>query len=227
MSVKLQNRNAKPSTPEPGTEASPNARIAARYDQAPYASHAYPQSQPARLAAIAQLYGLDAPAIETARVLEIGCASGGNIIPLAARYPEAHFTGVELSIVQAEQGAVRIARLGLGNAAIVRADVAAFAPGEKAFDYILCHGVYSWAPQAVRDAILRVIGECLSPEGVAFVSYNVLPGWRPKQVLRDALMSRVSGIADVGAQVAFTRAFLARLRAYGPAIDATSVNVRE
>ena len=192
--------------------ASGNSRIAARYDQAPYDSHCYPQSHPARLAAIASLFGLSPPQVANARVLEIGCASGGNIIPLAAQFPNAKFTGLELSPVQAQAGASMIERLGLANIQILAGDVAYFSAKGAKFDFILCHGVYSWAPQSVRDAILQLIGKRLAPDGVAFVSYNVLPGWRPKQVLRDALMSRVKDLADVGAQIAFTRAFLDRLK---------------
>src|SRR5450631_1782473 len=118
--------------------AEANAKIAARYDQVPYVSNPFPQSHPARLAAIAQLYGLETPRVEKARVLEIGCASGGNIIPLAASYPEASITGLELSGVQASQGNVRISRLGLANAAIINGDVVDYAPEAEQFDYILC-----------------------------------------------------------------------------------------
>ena len=30
------------------------------------------------------------------------------------------------------------------------------------FDYIICHGVYSWVPSAVQEAILRVCSENLA-----------------------------------------------------------------
>ncbi len=210
--VKTKAQDAAPATA--ASEVAANARIASRYDQEPYASHPYPQSHPARLGAVARLFGLPAPAIESARVLEIGCAAGGNLIPLAAQYPNAHFTGLELSIVQADRADARIERLGLSNIGVIHGDVAEFSTQGAKFDYVICHGVYSWAPAPVREAIMRTIATCLSPNGVAYISYNVLPGWRPKQVLRDALMSRVSGLADVSAQIAFTRAFLARLKSW-------------
>src|SRR5262245_66566311 len=55
------------------------------FDQLPYPSMPFAYTQPAHLAALAALYGLEPPRAASARVLELGCASGGNIIPLAAR----------------------------------------------------------------------------------------------------------------------------------------------
>jgi hypothetical protein len=54
------------------------------YDLVPYVSYSFPQSHPDRLATIATLFGLKPPAIKTSRVLELGCASGMNLIPVAA-----------------------------------------------------------------------------------------------------------------------------------------------
>ena len=53
-------------------------QLRAAYDAVPYESHAFPQTAPGRLAAIAYLFGLDALDVSTARVLEIGCAAGGT-----------------------------------------------------------------------------------------------------------------------------------------------------
>ena len=38
------------------------------------------------------------------------------------------------------------------------------------FDFIICHGVYSWIPEALREDLLRVCRERLTPDGVAMVS---------------------------------------------------------
>ena len=72
------------------------------YDELPYVSMPITYSQPAHLAAQAWLHGLEAPSADTASVLEIGAASGGNIIPLAARFPRARLLGLDL-------GAARVA----------------------------------------------------------------------------------------------------------------------
>lgn len=57
------------------------------YDEVPYTSHPFPQTHPERLATIGTLFGMRPPPVETARVLELGCASGGNLIPLAVAFP--------------------------------------------------------------------------------------------------------------------------------------------
>ena len=85
------------------------------YDLLPYPSMPIAYTQPAHLAALGTLFGLAPPAAEHARVLELGCAAGGNIIPLAARFPEASFLGIDLSQRHIADGQDRIAALGLGQ----------------------------------------------------------------------------------------------------------------
>ena len=46
------------------------------------------------------------------------------------------------------------------------------------FDYVIAHGVYSWVAPAVRDRLLELCRSALSEHGIAYVSYNVLPGGR-------------------------------------------------
>ncbi|MGK2951968.1 MAG: SAM-dependent methyltransferase, partial [Thiobacillus sp.] len=83
------------------------------YDELPYDSLPLPETQPDFLAAMAKLHGFDAPDPSRARILELGCAQGGNLIPLAWRWPVSTCVGVELSRVQAEAGAAFIQSLGL------------------------------------------------------------------------------------------------------------------
>ncbi|HEX3495926.1 MAG TPA: methyltransferase domain-containing protein [Methylocella sp.] len=91
------------------------ARTAKNYDSVPYPSYPYPRLQPARLSAITRLLGLSTQPAATARTLEIGCAAGGHIIPLAAAAPRAYFVGIDVSPAQIGQGLARIERLGLTN----------------------------------------------------------------------------------------------------------------
>ena len=72
------------------------------YDTLPYDSYSFPYSHPARLAAVARLFGLTPPENKKFRVLELGSASGGNLIPLAMFYPEVEVIGVDYSEVQVE-----------------------------------------------------------------------------------------------------------------------------
>src|SRR4051812_1758486 len=192
------------------------ARTALKYDLLPYQSKAFPQSQPSRLAAIAQVFGLEAAPLETARVLELGCASGGNIIPHAVLHPNATFVGVDLARTQVAAGRARIARLGLTNVEIRCQSFTEIGAELGSFDYIICHGVYSWVPSAVQEAIFRIIRARLSPVGVACISYNVLPGWRMLQPLRDAFMLQVPDDVDSRGRVAKARELLGFLAESSP-----------
>ena len=193
------------------------ARNAASYEDLPYESYAFPQTHPGRLAATARLFGLQTPPVGSARVLELGCAAGGNLIPLAARFPGARFVGIDLSQRQIDAGLSRIAALKLENVSLRRQSLTELRPKDGTFDYILCHGVYSWVPAPVREAILRIARDNLAPHGVAYVSYNVLPGWRVRQTLRDALALHVSPDRPLRARVAQARELLSFLEAHTPA----------
>src|SRR5690242_11705595 len=114
------------------------ARLAAArggdFDQLPYPSMPFAYTQPAHLAALATLYGLQPPAADSARVLELGCASGGNIIPLAARFPKARFVGLDLSAQHVRDGSRRIAALGLKNIDLRHGDLAEIEFAPNAFE---------------------------------------------------------------------------------------------
>jgi SAM-dependent methyltransferase len=180
---------SEPSVPDEAEAlAAALARTRKSYDDTPYVSSAFMRLQPGRMAAAARWFGLDAPDARSARVLEIGCASGGHLIPLAAATPQSHFVGVDLSSVQIEQGQTRIERLGLANIELSARSLSDIAAADGEFDFIVCHGVYSWIPEPVRADLIRVISERLSPDGVAVVSFNVLPGWRLFQLARDSLL---------------------------------------
>jgi cyclopropane fatty-acyl-phospholipid synthase-like methyltransferase/methyltransferase-like protein len=188
------------------------ARTSRSYDALPYQSDPFPRTHPSALAAIAHLFALETAPPGEARILELGCASGGNIIPLAARHPAAAVVGIDLSAAQVAAGRARIAHLGLANIDIRCQDFSEFLGATDApFDYIICHGVYSWVPAPLREQILRICRKCLSPRGVALVSYNVLPGWRPLQALRDCFLLHVSPDADPRRRVAEVRALLGAL----------------
>ena len=48
--------------------------------------------------------------------------------------------------------------------------------------------MYSWVPAEVQEALLSAFRRLLAPEGVAYMSYNVYPGWKAKEILRDAML---------------------------------------
>lgn len=170
-----------------------NQDISDTYTEVPYHSDAFGQSSPETLQVIATLFGLKPPAIETARVLELGCASGGNLMPFAARYEKSTCVGVDLVDLQIRQGQDILTKTGLNNLTLKTLSIEDIDARFGQFDYIICHGVYSWVPASVQDAILRVCKNNLSPNGVAYVSYNTYPGWKTKEIVRDAMLLRAAG----------------------------------
>jgi SAM-dependent methyltransferase len=158
------------------------------YDEIPYESFPITETHPDRLAVIGRLFGLACPEPSRARVLELGCAAGGNLLPIAWHLPETHCVGLELSRTQALRGAALANALELRNAEIRHQDLMAFAPEGEPFDYIIAHGLFSWVPPAVQDHVLRICGSRLAPGGVAYISYNTLPGGRQRSMLRDMLL---------------------------------------
>ena len=127
------------------------------------------------------------PHCKNAKVLEIGCSFGGNLIPFAINNKDARVVGVDLSGEQIRRGKEIVKEIGLDNLELIHGDICEFKSDEK-FDYIIAHGVFSWVPDFVKDAILRVVRENLSQNGVAFISYNTYPGWKVKDVVRDLML---------------------------------------
>jgi methyltransferase-like protein/trans-aconitate methyltransferase len=171
------------------------------YDDVPYTSLPFAQTHPDRLAALARLFGLEAPRLERCRVLELGCASGGNLIPMALTLPEARFVGVDLSSVQISDGQAILDALGLGNIRLSAISITEIDPASGPFDYIIAHGVYSWVPDDVQTRMLEICSRQLAPDGIAFISFNTLPGWRTRGVVRDLMRCHAMQFADPHARI--------------------------
>lgn len=166
----------------------PSDRTRAAYAEVPYPGLAFPQSHPDRLATHARLMGLKPAPPERCRMLELGCADGGNLIPMAAALPESEFRGLDLDPHALAAANERAAALGAGNVVFVEADLATLDPGELGrFDYVVAHGVYSWVPEEVRERLLALCRAVLERHGVAYISYNALPGGHLRAMTWDAM----------------------------------------
>lgn len=160
------------------------------YDEVPYKSYPFPQSHPSRLATVATLFGMRPTELEKCRVLELGCSSGGNIIPLADQYPESEFVGIDFSKVELEEGWKTVEALGLKNVQLLHRNILDVGEDLGKFDYVIAHGIYSWIPDDVQDKLLAVCRTNLKPQGVAYVSYNTYPGWHMREMVRNVMAFR-------------------------------------
>lgn len=182
-----------------------------RYDAVEYPAALYSTTHPDHLAAVARLHGLDSPDPRTARVLEIAGGDGVNVIAMAAALPHARFTSFDLSARAVARGTALVRASGLANVVIETGDLLDLADRmDGPFDYVVVHGLYAWVAEPVREAALRLIGRTLSPDGIAFVSYNALPGGYLRTAVRDMLLHAVQGIDDPDARVAQAHEALVR-----------------
>jgi len=182
------------------------------YDQVHYDTFPRRQTHPDRLASVARLFGMDPAPIPTCRVLEIGCGDGGNLIPMAYYLPGGCFTGIDLAAEPIAAGRTMADALDLRNLTLKVADLRDIGRQYSEFDYIVAHGLYSWIPPDVRDRLMAVCSERLAPQGVAFISYNVLPGRAVMQMLRDMMRYHTRDVAEPAPRIEQARAFLHFLR---------------
>ncbi len=182
------------------------------YDKVPYPNWTHRGTHPRQLEAIATLFGMQPVAITDCRVLEIGCASGSNILPMARDLPGSTFVGLDLSAVQITDAKKLAAEAGIQNVRFEQSDILTVDDSWGRFDYIVCHGIYSWVPDNVKEKILAICKNNLAAGGVAMVSYNVYPGWHFRRMIRDMMLYHVSGREYPRDQITQSRAMLEFLR---------------
>ena len=180
----------------------------APYDEVPYESNPFAQTHPNRLATVASLLGMKPKPIERCRVLELGCASGGNLIPMAIELPGSEFVGIDLSALQIDESNEILRKLDIKNVRLEHCNIADIDKKFGLFDYIICHGVFSWVPFDIKDKILDICRENLSWNGVAYVSYNALPGWHMRGMIRDMMCYHTARFTDNQMKVEQARALI-------------------
>jgi methyltransferase-like protein len=181
------------------------------YDELPYWLLPLVESHPRRLHAIAHLHGLTAVSPNQARVLELGCAVGGNIVPMAYTLPGSQFVGVDLSQRQIRDAKTFAEGSDVRNLDLRCVSIMDVTPQWGQFDYIIVHGVFSWVPPEVREKILQICGEQLSPRGVAYISFNCYPGSHARMWVREAMLFHVQNVKDPHARAQAAREFLIAL----------------
>ncbi|HJT89407.1 MAG TPA: class I SAM-dependent methyltransferase [Bryobacteraceae bacterium] len=178
------------------------------YDEIRYPGAPLEPTHPSRLAALATLFGMEPAPVERCRVLELGCGDGSNLLPMAADLPEARFVGFDLARTAIDAGNRAASELGVTNLRLEHASILDLDPALGLFDYIIAHGVYSWVAPEVQDKLLAIAGGNLAPQGVAYISYNALPGCRIRQMLREILLFHTCHSADAGERIAKAREML-------------------
>lgn len=175
-------------------EPSEISEIKNSYDDLMYESKAFSQTAINALEARARMMGLKPAAAGNAKVLELGCSMGGNIITQALYYPDAEFIGIDLSGRQVAQGNAIIEKMGLKNVRLEEKDILTVDESFGKFDYIIVHGIWSWVPDTVKDKIFSICRNNLTEHGIAYISYNVYPGWKRSEQIREIMLFSSSGM---------------------------------
>jgi methyltransferase-like protein len=108
---------------------------------------------------------------------------------MADQLPESRFIGIDASTRQIDDGRQIQTEAGLTNVELRSQNIMEFAD-DHPFDFIICHGVYSWVPEDVQQQILHICRQNLTSTGVAYISYNTYPGWHMRGMIRDIMRYR-------------------------------------
>lgn len=179
------------------------------YDIVPYQSRPFPSTHPDRLCAIGRIFGMSPAHPTDCRVLELGCASGGNLVPMAEQLQNSTFVGVDLSGIQIADGQTMIDALRLPNLSLLNSNILDVGKDFGMFDYVICHGVYSWVESEVQNKILSICRDLLRPHGIGFVSFNTYPGWHMRENVRRMMQYHSSRFSDIDERVRESRSLLA------------------
>ena len=189
----------------PGTVAAMQPAASELYEDVRYPGFPFPQTHPDRLALLARLHGLEPAPPDGCRVLEVGCADGINVLGMAASAPGLEAVGFDSAAGPLERGRELAQTAGLANVRLEALDLRDAGDALGSFDYVVAHGLYAWVPDDVRDALMALLARCLSPHGVAFVSYNARPGAGMRSLLREMALMHAGVAASVHERAAGAR----------------------
>ena len=91
-----------------------------------------------------------------------------------------------------------IDKLGLRNIRIEERDIRTFDGQSGIFDYIICHGTFSWVERDVQDKIFTRCSNNLAPDGLVYVSYNTYPGWHFRGLVREMMCYHARRFTQAG-----------------------------
>lgn len=119
------------------------------------------------------------PIAPTARILELGCGTGGFTRLLVER-------AVDVTSLDASARMMRRARRRAPTARFVESDITAYRPPRGAFDLVWCAFVLHELDREARATALAVAHDALAPDGKLVIVEHALParGFWPRAVSR-------------------------------------------
>ncbi len=176
------------------------------YEELPYSPRVHYHTHPRVIATTARILGVEPVDPDGARVLELGCATGSNLLAMAMDLPAGHFVGIDYSAGQIERAEMARRVIGVDHVAFRCLDLSQILAEDLGdFDYLVAHGLYSWIPEGLRQDFFGICRRLLSPRGIAYVSHNTLPGWHLKRVVRDLMLFHSRHAPDAPSRVEAAR----------------------
>ncbi|MBM3486317.1 MAG: methyltransferase domain-containing protein [Alphaproteobacteria bacterium] len=171
----------------------------ALFQEIGYEAGFHREQAPTHLDFALRLHGAAGPSpAEPYHYLELGCGQGTTVAMLAAANPDCRFVANDINPEHVRNLRALAADGGLANLTVIEAGFAALATAAlPPFDVITMHGVWSWVGETNRREILALVAARLKPGGIAYVSYNALPGWSVAAPLQRLLERHVA--AESGA----------------------------
>lgn len=201
-----------------------------------YVSGFYPEMSPMHLAWVALMNSRDCSIpLSPRRYLELGSGQGLGLAILAASNPSTEFVGVDFHPGQISKAKILAVRAGLSNLEFHECSFQEFeqrpidAVGK--FDIISMHGIYSWVSDKNRHHIGQILEKNLENGGLAYISYNCLPGWAAISPIQRLLLehaSRSSGRSDTRAinALSYCKSFSAKEFGYFKQYESVSQRLK-
>jgi SAM-dependent methyltransferase len=165
---------------------------------------------PPMMALAALAAGVEAPggAGEPLAYCDLGCGQGFTANLIAATQPRSRVFGYDFNPGHIANARALARDANLENIVFAEASFSDLAedPAAPDFDVVALHGVYSWISAENRAAIRRLLARRLKPGGLAYVSYDCMPGWAGLAPLRRILARRFAPRPDLPSPKALEKA---------------------
>ena len=160
-----------------------------------YVAEFFPEQSPSLLSFACILNGVEPVALDRPfTYFELGSGQGLTANVLAAANPLGRFYAADFNPAHIAASRQLAESAELANVEFLEssfADLADGAVGLPQFDFVTLHGVYSWVNAENRRHIVRFLARYLKPGGIAYISYNAMPGWSTTLPLQRLILEHV------------------------------------
>jgi SAM-dependent methyltransferase len=121
----------------------------------------------------------------------LGFGQGFGLALLAAANPDLSFERYDFNPEHVAHARRLIEGARLSNVSVKETgfEEAAARGGDNEVDVVGAHGIFSWVSRQAQDAIVDILRQRLQPNGLAYISYNCMPGWAALAPIRQFMVA--------------------------------------